>query len=157
MMIIPLTKGKHTFVDNRDYGYLMQWKWQASEQASGIFYVRRRVPLDEKGSTKSMHRMIMCAPKGMEVDHINHNGLDNRRSNLRLCSHSGNQHNTRLRSTNTSGYKGIGWHKRREKWQVAITTNGIRRYLGYFTDINDAVIARKAAEEKYVGEFAFNN
>lgn len=99
----------------------------------------------------------MCAPKGMEVDHINHNGLDNRRSNLRLCSHSGNQHNTRLRSTNTSGYKGIGWHKRREKWQVAITTNGIRRYLGYFTDINDAVIARKAAEEKYVGEFAFNN
>ncbi len=158
-MIIPLTNGKYTFVDDRDYGYLMGWKWQALEACNGRkkFYVKRNETQCGKYKGIYMHRVITDAPKGIYVDHINGNALDNRRANLRLCTNSENVHNCGMRPDNTSGCRGVDWHKQRGKWRVRLKSHGIRKDLGFYSDIKDAVIARKAAEGKYVGEFIFSN
>lgn len=159
MKEILLTQGKVALVDDRDYGYLMAWKWRASKQKNGDFYAKRRarVKPGEKQSSIYMHRVILAAPKDMLVDHRNTNTLDNRRKNLRLCSKSENAHNCGVRSDNTSGHRGICWHKRAKKWMVRLKSDNVDKYLGVFADLQDAINARKAAEEKYVGEFAFNN
>ncbi len=97
MMIIPLTNGKYTFVDDRDYGYLMGWKWQVLEGRNG----RRcaiRSSARKRGRKRRnmyMHRVIMNYSGNMHIDHVNNNALDNRRSNLRICTPSQNYHNTR--------------------------------------------------------------
>ena len=103
-----------------------------------------------------MHREIMHAPKGMVVDHIDGNSLNNRRSNLRLCTVSQN-HQNRRRTYGSSKYKGAWWDKRRNKWVAAITFKGKYIYLGFFDNEIDAGKAydRKAAE--LFGEFAYLN
>ena len=106
MQKILLARGKVALVDDRDYGYLMQWKWYA-HKSYDAFYVRRNIPVNGKEKDKRMHRIIMCVPKGMFVDHINHNTLDNRRENLRICTQSQNSHNAVLSTRNSSGYKGV--------------------------------------------------
>ena len=157
MMEIPLTQGKVTLVDDRDYGYLMAWKWRASKQRNGDFYAKRNVSINGNQFSVYMHRVILSTFKGLLTDHRNTNTLDNRRLNLRLCNKSENAHNCGVRSDNSSGHRGICWHKRAKKWQVRLKSHNVNKYLGTFTTLQDAVAARKAAEEKYVGEFAFNN
>jgi hypothetical protein len=90
------------------------------------------------------------------VDHINGNGLDNRRSNLRLCTNAENQHNARLRRDNTSGHKGVNWNSRDAAWQAQVMVNGRRTSVGYFKNLDDAVAAIKAARAELHGEFANN-
>ena len=100
-----------------------------------------------------LHRFIMNAPKGKVVDHINHNKLDNRKCNLRVCTQSQNTMNSSLRSDNSSGYTGVYWYKSRSKWLVRITVNGKCINLGYYDDLEEAVKVRKEAEIKYFGEY----
>ena len=158
MMEIPLTQGKVALVDDHDYSYLMAWKWRASEQENGDFYAKRVAEKQRNGYRSIyMHRVILDVPKGVLTDHRNTNTLDNRRSNLRLCNRSENAHNCGVRSDNISGHRGICWHKKARKWMVRLKSHNIDKYLGLFVDLQDAINARKAAEEKYVGEFAFNN
>lgn len=102
-----------------------------------------------------LHRLLMDAESGLEVDHINLNTLDNRRENLRIVTPSQNQMNKGKMSNNTSGYKGITWDKDRNKWKVSLNENGICHNIGRFDELKDAVIARKEAEEKYFGEYAY--
>ena len=92
-------------------------------------------------------------PKTREIDHINKNPFDNKWANLRECTVSENQRNVKVRIDNTSGHKGICWHKKEKKWHSRITVNGIRKFLGSFPTLQEAVKARSQAELEFFGEF----
>ncbi len=102
-----------------------------------------------------MHRLVMNCPDDMEVDHIYHQTHDNRKSELRIVNKSQNQMNGIIPKNNTSGIKGVCWHKTTEKWIAKITVGGKNIYLGVFDNFDDAVQARKEAEEKYFGEYNY--
>ena len=106
------------------------------------------------------HRVIMNAGKYNDnnpVDHINGNTLDNRKSNLRIVTIRENILNTSKRKDNTSGVTGVCWDKAKEKWMARIHDNGKDIFLGYFTDINEAITVRQNAENQYYGEYSYNN
>lgn len=148
MKTIPLTQGKVTIVDDEDYSSLAQWKWCYSSNG----YAERSSPRPKK--ILYMHRVITNTPKGMQTDHINGDRLDNRRSNLRVCSSAENRCNTGKMSTNKSGYKGVIWDKKSEKWMSRICFRGKQIYLGLFVDVIQAAEACDAAVKKLHGEFA---
>jgi len=104
-----------------------------------------------------MHRLIMNAPEGLVVDHIDRNGLNNRKCNLRLCTKAQNVQNSRPRRNRSSKYKGVFWNKLNKKWSASIHKGDKRIYLGGFDDEIEAALAydRKAAE--LFGEFAYLN
>lgn len=154
MKKIDISTPKHpntfTLVDDEDYEWLNQWKWRAKKGYS-TFYVIRSVK--GRPRTLRMHRLIMEAPSDMEVDHINHNGLDNQRSNLRLCTHNQQQYN-RLPTKNVSSkYKGVLWHKKGQKREAKINYKGERIHLGLFTREKDAAEIYQKASKKYFGDF----
>jgi len=99
-----------------------------------------------------MHRIVMKAPKGMEVDHINHDPLDNRRTNLRLCTRSENLRNRRMQCNNTSGYKGVRLECGR--WRVQISLDGKNRHIGFYDSPEEGYEAYVQAAALYHGEFA---
>lgn len=99
---------------------------------------------------RAIHRLIMDALQGDEVDHINGDKLDNRRANLRFLDHRKNcQNRTRLNKNNTSGASGVYWRKRVHSWQAVIQFGGRQKSLGYFKDKEMAIAKRKAAEALY--------
>lgn len=152
MKYILLTKGKRTLVDDEDYEYLKQWKWYF-----GSRYAQRQEYLGKingkyQQKTVYMHRELCSSDE--DVDHINGDTLDNRRSNLRACTHQQNSYNQKLRKSNTSGYKGVSWHKQRKKWVVQLQYNGKKLHLGLFTDIEDAVKAYNDKSILVYGDFA---
>lgn len=142
---IKLTKGKEAKVDSSDFAYLSQFSWQFSGH-----YARRT---DTGGKTVYMHREILGNPES-ETDHINNDGLDNRRSNLRLASRSENNRNRGLQKSNTSGYKGVVWHNQMKKWWARIQVDGKYLSLGLFKDKKEAADAYTAAALRYHREFA---
>lgn len=148
---IPLTKGKIAVVDLKDYECLKQYKWYAT-CSDGRYYAYRSF----NKSCMSMHRYIMNAPKDKVVDHIDGNGLNNRRSNLRICVIRENVHNCRGRYK-TSKYKGVHWNKKAGKWVSSITEKGKYRFLGHFkNEIEAAKVYDKAAKKSFC-EFAYLN
>lgn len=111
-----------------------------------------------RGKNYRVHRIIWEMhfgeiPSGYVVDHINGNGLDNRIENLRLAKPTENQYNTRVRKDNTSGVRGVCWHKATGKWSAAIRINGRARHLGLFDDIDTAKSTRLRHEKELHGEF----
>lgn len=100
-----------------------------------------------------LHRFLLDAPKGYDVDHINRNRLDNRLSNLRVCTRSQNNMNKIEQSNNTSGCRGVSWSKSNNKWQSRITINKKTINLGYFDNLDDAIYTRKQAEIQYFKEY----
>lgn len=154
MKKIKLTQNKHALVDDEDYEYLNQWKWQVVNMKD-TFYAHRKIWLkrEKRYKTICMHRIIMNAPNGRVVDHINHNSLDNQRENLRICTQSQNLGNSRLRSDNKSGIKGVYWSKNRNKWVAQIRINSKSKYLGIFTDINVAKNVYEKEAKQHFGEF----
>lgn len=145
---IPLTKGKVALVDDADYEWLMQWKWYAQERGSGLTYAG----LPSGGPY--MHRLIMNAPKGMQVDHCDLNGLNNQRNNLRLASQSQNLANRQKQKNNHSGFKGVVFDKKCRNWKAEIKINKACKHLGNFQSITDAARAYDAAALELYGEFA---
>jgi hypothetical protein len=157
MKLIKLTQGKFAQVDDVDYDWLNQWKWCAYK-AYLTYYAARVAPLNGKPKHISMHRLIMNTPDGLDCDHRNHNGLDNRRQNLRNCTKSQNSCNHK--SPKTLRYKGVyvyktGYRKGKIKAQICIKGKCI--YLGYFKTKQLAAQAYNDAAKKYHGEFAFLN
>ncbi len=149
---IPLTQDKFTVVDDDVYQWASKHKWCAHRDR-GVFYAIRK----ERGNIVRLHREIMKASDGVHVDHISGDGLDNRRGNLRLCTHAENQRNRGSQSNNTSGFKGVSWNKSSGKWMAKIKVDGKAVHLGYFASKEDAARAYDTAATKYHGEFAKTN
>ena len=150
---IELTFGKYAIVDAEDYDRLSKYKWFALEKGRSLYAKTFLL----NGTPLHMHRLVTSAPPHLVVDHINHNGLDNRRLNLRLCTHAQNQKNTRPRSGGTSKYKGVHWEKTKKKFRAKIMYNRKSIHLGYF---DDEIAAAKAYDKKakeLFGEYAYLN
>lgn len=113
-----------------------------------------------KGHTKTvrLHRIVMQAPTGMEVDHINGIRTDNRKENLRLCTTAENRRNSRIRNDGKSGYKGVSFfsnpQKRKKRWEAYINVDGKRIKLGYFKTAIEAARAYDTAAKKHFGDYA---
>ncbi len=148
---IPLTRGKFAIVDEEDFERLNRYKWHAL-CIRGKWYARRA----PGGKAIMMHREIMKAPKDKFVDHVDGNGLNNRRCNLRLCNQQQNMQNRRP-LVRSSKFKGVWYCKRTKKWGAVIVFNGKKYHLGRFDDEIEAARAydRKAIE--LFGEFAYLN
>lgn len=152
---IVLPSGHIVLVDAEDHGHLTKWKWQWM----GNYAARRIWNRKEGHELCYMHRFIMVPSEEMSVDHINGNRLDNRKSNLRICTFSQNMMNRGANKTKdrTSGYKGVCWHKRDKKWRAQITKEKEKIFLGYFKSEEDAARAYNEAALRMHGEFAFIN
>jgi len=150
---IPLTQGKFALVAADDYYHLAQFRWFAMF-SSKTFYAVRSLPMRKK---IKMHRQIMAAPSHLVVDHIDHDGLNNCRSNLRLCTPAQNIRNVPLRDYGTSKYKGVSWYRSGKKWIAVIQSNNKRHHLGYFTDEIAAAIAYDEQAKVLHGQFACLN
>ncbi len=150
MKIIQLTQNKVAIVDDEDYEELNKFNWTYIK-STYTYYASRNDYKNNK--VVGMHRVVMNCPKGMEIDHINGDGFDNRKSNLRICTRSQNNYNNRIRKNNTSGIKGVWWNKRNKKWCVGIRIRYKNKHLGSFSDINDAKLAYEKAAKLYFGEF----
>jgi len=154
---IQLSKGKYAIVDNCDFDRIGHYKWY-TKKAGHTCYAQRTEYKNGRAKTVAMHREIMNASVGLLVDHINHNGLDNRRSNLRIVTPQQNSWNTRLgRNLGKSKYKGVAWNKNTRKWRANICIEKKPKYLGFFEDEKEAAKAYDRAAKKHRGEYAFLN
>ena len=153
MKIIKLTQNKETIIDNEYYQLLNKYKWQYHHTGDVI----RGEMRNGKYKILSLHREIMNAVKGEQVDHINHNRLDNRKCNLRICTKQQNSFNRKGNLNSKSKYKGVWWYESLKRWQVYITYNKKHEYLGVYKDIREAAKAYNEAAIKYFGEFAYLN
>lgn len=147
---IPLSQGRVAIVDDDDFERVSQHKWTVMK-TKRRFYAFRQIWARHKNEL--MHRFILLAPAGVQVDHINGDGLDNRRSNLRLCSNAENSRNQLKRRGTSSQYKGVYWNKSRRTWTAQIKVNYQVHYLGCFAIEKEAHDAYCAASAKYHGDF----
>lgn len=161
MKKIKLTQGQFALVDDADYDDLNQYKWYALKEHDGNFYAARMSSRREGNRfVIRMSRQILRLKFGdrRQADHRNHNTLDNRRGNLRVCTHQENQRNQKHQKRKTSSqFKGVCWCKRRKKWQTQIYINKKVKFLGYFETEEEAALAYNEGAKKYHGEFAHLN
>ncbi len=124
MKKISLSQGKNAIVDDEDFDYLNQWKWYAREDYQA-FYASRNLRMGNgKRKTISIHNILMGKKRGKVIDHINNNGLDNRKENLRFCTNRENTWNQRKKYGQSSRFKGVSWSSLKKLWIVQITLNG---------------------------------
>lgn len=156
MKKIKLTQGKFALVDDIDFAYLNQWKWTLTSNNGNKLYAARYIRNPKR--TVLMHRIILscklCGSKFKQTDHVNGNGLDNRRRNLRPATVSENQSNRGCPSHNKSQYKGVCWNSRDKRWLAYIVILGKHKYLGQFKTKIQAAQAYNKAAKKYFGKFA---
>jgi hypothetical protein len=154
MRDVTLTQGQVALVPDGDHDWLSSSKWYAKWNSyTKSFYAFSAVPTGlehPKQQWIRMHNAIWehhngPIPVGRTVDHVGHDTLDNRLSNLRLATNSQQAQNRRLRTDNKSGYRGVHWHKATGKWTASIQVNGKRMHLGLFTDKIEAARAYDAA------------
>lgn len=155
MAEIQLTQGKAAIVDDDLFDWLNQWKWYYKEQVDGSGGYACRNEYKPAHRTIRMHIVINQTPPGLRTDHWNGNKLDNRRDNLRKATAIQNAENTtRPHKNNTSGHKGIYWHKRDKAWRVQLTVNYKKIFVGNYSTIEEAIKARNSAYDKYHGKWA---
>ena len=156
MKEIKLTKGRVALVDDEDFEKLNRYNWYALNcNKENRFYVLRNILFNGKKGIALMHREILGSAKPLFVDHINGNGLDNRKENLRFVTPQQNQFNRKgCNKNNKLGIKGICWDKRGRGFRARIKINGKGIHLGCYKILSEAIQARSQAELKYFGEFA---
>jgi hypothetical protein len=149
---------RYVFVDDEDYEAVSKHKWCVKQDKS-TYYARTQVKNDDgTWIALLMHRLVVGVtdPK-IEVDHRNHRGFVNLKTNLRVCSHADNMRNQQKHSVNTSGFKGVSWNKHNKNWRARIKVNYKNIHLGCYTDKIDAAKAYNDAAIKYFGHFACLN
>ncbi len=146
-------------LDAEDYEIQNQYTWSidTSRPDGKPRVMRHDVLPDGKRRVHLLHRDILNAPHGMEVDHINGNQLDERRCNIRLCTHAENMRNRQKFRNCSSQYKGVSMDKNSNTWIAHIQVNGVQKYLGGFTTEIDAAKAYNEAAKALYGEFALPN
>lgn len=156
---VPLTQGYEAVIDAADIGLVngVNWRAHVERRADGsiinVYAVRWAGIQNGKRRYVAMHRVIAETPDGMETDHKDANGLNNRRHNLRSATTAQNQHNARMPTHNTSGIKGVCPDRRRGNWRAQIVLSGRQIFLGSFSNIEDAAAAYAKASAKLHGEF----
>lgn len=148
---VPLSYGRFCFVDLIDAEWVQKHNWFCDRPPgrSGIYVIRT-----EGGKVIRLHRAILDAPSELEVDHVNRNGLDNRRCNIRLATKSQNNANKPLPGNKTANYRGVSRCKARNCWQAQFKIHGKNRGLGLYDDQRDAALAYDAFARHHFGEFA---
>jgi hypothetical protein len=149
---VPLTQGYEAVIDADDVALVEGWNWCACVVGRMVYAVRTNNS-DPRRRLIHLHRAVMGNPEGLVVDHIDCDGLNNRRGNLRLATTAQNQHNSRAHKDNSSGFKGVYWCNSNQKWGASIQVNRKRRYLGSFVTPEEAHAAYCAASSKMHGEF----
>ena len=154
---IPLTKGRFALIDSSDLGRVAKYRWYFGSMGNGYAICRVSRP-DGKFKNVLLHRFILDAPYGLEVDHINGDSLDNTRKNLRLCTHKQNIRNQRVQTRvgKASRFKGV-WMSKSKRWRAEICVDGKRLYLGTFDNEEDAARAYDEKAKRHFGEFASPN
>ena len=147
-------KGDEFYFDLDDYTLIKEYCWCIDHEG----YVSTNLWDDDKKKSIRMHRLIInVSGKKDEIDHINNNKKDNRKCNLRIVTRSQNGMNRGVQSNNKTGVTGVTFYEPYDKWNSQIALNGKHINLGYFSDFEDAVKARKEAEEKYFREYSYDN
>lgn len=151
MKVVPVNVAKKNisvpcYVDDVDYEKVRNHNWTLA----GGQYAFSSI----NGKTVLMHRMILTTSGNHRVDHIDHDGLNNRRDNLRSATHSQNQYNRRIQRNNTSGYKGVFFNKAHGKWRVKICSKGKQFFLGSSDNKINCVLAYRIAAKELHGEYA---
>lgn len=146
--MIPLTRGYWAIIDAYRVNEFLD-PWYAAVGIKKVYAMRR-----ESGKVVQMHKLIIAVPCGMEVDHKNGNGLDNRESNLRLVTDLEQSWNHGVSKRNKTGITGVTWNKRCQRYAAHIKFKGKYIHLGHHDFLSDAAIARRKAEILYFGEFA---
>lgn len=137
-------------IDLDDVDKVKNIKWHRSDLQRSTYYC-----ISNNSEWRRIHRLIMgVTDKDIVVDHINHNGLDNRKSSLRICTSGQNTCNCLTSKNNKSGHKGVYWSKERKKWCAQISINNKTKGLGRYDTIEEAIEAREKAAKEYYGEFA---
>lgn len=154
MKEIQLTQCKTALVDDDMFEELNKWKWCTGRDWNTFYAHRHGGKINGKQKNIIMHRVIMNAPFNMVVDHKDGNGLNNQRSNLRVCTQSQNMMNRGKQNNNKSGYKGVSWEKHRNKWKAQTYINKKHVNLGRFDTKEEAYKVYCDVCEKYHGEFA---
>lgn len=157
MKPIKLSQGKVAWVDDEDYERVNAFKWCASNNKRG-FYAKTNIIINGKRTMMFMHRFIMNGRDySIKVDHIDGDGLNNQRSNLRFCTNQQNCRNNRSTIIKTSRHNGVCFNKKSKKFMSGITVDGKNIHLGYFTIEDDAGLAYNKAASEYFKEFACLN
>jgi hypothetical protein len=163
MAIILLTKGFSAIVDDEDFNDLSKYNWYVLKQGDKYYRAVRHSNKNEtyykNRKTILMHRQILGFNLNdkRKIDHINHNPLDNRKQNLRICTSIENSQNSIKRENVTSVYKGVSFHKNRKKYQAYIHINKKYTYLGFHENEIDTALAYNKAAKEHFKEFAFLN
>ena len=149
-VIIYTSKNEPFYVDLVDFDKVYRYSWYKDKDGYLIAKINKK--------SIKLHRYITDCPPNMIVDHIGGalTRNDNRRKNLRITTQQLNTKNHTLLSNNTSGYNGVSFDKKASKWRVYIYINGKQKTVGRFTNIEDALLARKEAEIEYYGEYAYD-
>jgi len=159
MKMIPLTQGQFAIIDDEDSDLVAPYKWSAMKRRGAAGFYAQSAVWDRSAKrtrTVLMHRLISGARPGQLCDHANMNGLDNRRSNLRICTPSENQCNRKAQSNNKTGFKGVT-RTPSGSYRASITIGKARHNLGTFATPEAAAIARDAAARRLHGEYASLN
>jgi len=151
IIALPLTKGYWTLISSCDADLLVGTRLFACVTPNTVY-----AALVVEGKNTQLHRFLLNPDKFEDVDHINHNGLDNTRSNLRVCTRRQNQQNRRVRENTSSIYKGVSLTPC-GKWRSKVTVDGVEHRLGNFETEKDAALAYDSAALLYFGAFAHTN
>jgi hypothetical protein len=163
METIALTQGERSIIDGVDRQWISEHRWYAVKQRKRRdCYAERKITISGKRAHIFLHQAVWemhngPIPAGMEIDHINGNGLDNRLRNLRLATRSQNMYNRRKLTTTSSKFKGVSYAKREGRWVAYIRQNRSRIHLGYFETELDAALAYDEKARELFGEFASLN
>lgn len=149
MKTVQLNNGFVALVDDVDFERVSDIKWCAMKN-NNVVYAKS----SDHNHQYSMHRLILNAPRSIRVDHIDRDGLNNQRGNLRLCTATQNAQNQTLKKSNTSGFKGVNWEERDQAWRARIVVGGKRISLGSFKSAAVAALAYDLAAVNYFGDFA---
>ena len=152
-MEINLTQGKVALVNDEDYEEINRYKWYAVKKPHSFYAVRMSPRIQGERDTVWMHRAILGIGGGLDVDHIDRDGLNNTRENLRVATRSQNRANL-ISKCGSSKYKGVYWRNRGNRWEAQIGFNGDRLFLGSFSDEADAALRYNEAAIQLFGEFA---